>query len=183
MNLHVTHLTRQSPARQSGIVLALMLVLLAVTSLVGALSMRNATLTEQTTNSLRTAAVAQQAAEMALKYCELVAQDINGTIYSTERGKIGNTVTGVLSSGAWNTTSTWSSSATYIEVPSSFANSADTAAITFKTRPHCVIQPINNTTGTGYVVTGRGFGNDAVLNANNGVTSGSEAWVQSVLMR
>ncbi len=144
--------------------------------------MRNATVSEQTTNSLRTAAVAQQAAELGLKYCELVAMDSNGGTYATQRTKISaTTITGVISSGTWNLTSTWTNSANYISVTGTYALSSNSAAVQFKNSPQCVIQPFANSSGSGYVVTARGFANDAVINSTNGVTSGAEAWVQSTL--
>jgi type IV pilus assembly protein PilX len=177
---------RRTHSTQRGIVLALVLVLLGILSLVGALSMRNAALTEQTTNSLRTAAAAQQAAELAVKYCELVVQSTRepGTTFSSERAKIvATTITAAVSAGAWNQTSTWSgaSPANVIKVPTTYLNSSDPKATSIKIQPQCVIEPINNDAGAGYVVTARGFGNDAVINSTNGVTSGAEAWVQSVL--
>ncbi len=174
---------------QRGIVLALVLVMLGILSLIGALSMRNATLTEQTTNSLRTAASALQAAELAAKYCELVAastsQSVPNTAFSTERSQISsNTITTTISAGAWSQTTTWTGSApaNVIRVPIAYLNNQTEAAVTtIKTRPQCVIERIADTAGPGFVITARGFGNDAVLNSTNGVTSGAEAWVQSVL--
>ncbi|MGA8516087.1 MAG: hypothetical protein WB821_15100 [Burkholderiaceae bacterium] len=170
---------------QKGVVLALVLVLLGILSLVGALSMRNATQTEQTTNSLRTAAVAQQAAELALKYCEQVARSTelsDDVTYSAARTRIlATTLTAAISAGAWSLPATWSTAANIISVTGTFAASADGAATQYKNPPQCVIQRVNNSAGAGFVITARGFGNDAVINANNGVTSGAEAWVQSVL--
>jgi type IV pilus assembly protein PilX len=175
---------------QRGIVLALVLVMLGILSLIGALSMRNATLTEQTSSSLRTAASAQQSAELALKYCELVAastaEAVPNVAFTTERGQIStNTITTTISAGAWNQTTTWSGTGTatnVISVPGTYLNNQTEAARTdIRVRPQCVIERIKDTVGPGFVVTARGFGNDAVLNATNGVTSGAEAWVQSVL--
>jgi type IV pilus assembly protein PilX len=191
MKNHLLHRSRPAPSAsaQRGIVLALVLVMLGILSLIGALSMRNATLSEQTTNSLRTAASAQQAAELALKYCELVAistsQAVPNVNFSTERGQMSSTtITTTISAGIWNLTSTWSGAtpANVIRVPAAYLNNQAEAAVTaIKTRPQCVIEPINNSAGTGFVITARGFGNDAVLSATNGVTTGAEAWVQSVL--
>jgi type IV pilus assembly protein PilX len=188
------HLHQAAPAQtgfhtQRGIVLALVLVMLGILSLIGALSMRNATLSEQTTNSLRTAASAQQAAELALKYCELVAtstsQAVPNVSFSTERSQISSTtITSTISAGMWNLTTTWTGATptNVIKVPAAYLNNqTETAVTAVKIRPQCVIEPINNNAGPGFVVTARGFGNDAVLSATNGVTSGAEAWVQSVL--
>lgn len=185
---HRSHSTRTATA-QRGIVLALVLVMLGILSLIGALSMRNATLSEQTTNSLRTAASAQQAAELALKYCELVAistsQAVPNVNFSTERGKMSTTtITTTISAGIWNLTTTWTGAtlANVIQVPTAYLNNqSETAVTAVKIRPQCVIEPIKDTAGPGFVITARGFGNDAALSANNGVTTGAEAWVQSVL--
>jgi type IV pilus assembly protein PilX len=178
------------PARvQRGIVLALVLVMIGIMSLIGALSLRNATLTEQTTNSMRTAATAQQAAELAAKFCELVAADsaqsTPGATFATERAQIGSTITAAISTGIWNSVTTWTGSApaNVIKVPVDYlaSTTANTATTALKNRPQCVIEPIADSAGVGFVITARGFGNDAVLNTTNGVTSGAEAWVQSVL--
>ena len=175
-------LSKSKRSSQQGIVLALVLMMLGIMSLVGALTMRNATVSEQTTNSLRTASVAQQAAELGLKYCELVAMDIRSLNYATQRTKIsGTTITAEISTGAWNQTVTWTNSANYISVTGSYSISSDAAAVQLKNSPQCIIEPLSNTSGEGFVVTSRGFGNDAVINAANGVTSGAEAWVQSTL--
>lgn len=189
-----THFLHHPPRRvcssaQRGIVLALVLVMLGIMSLIGALSMRNATLTEQTTNSLRTAASAQQAAELAVKYCELVAastaQSVPNTAFATERGQISaTTITTTISAGIWNQTATWGGTTitNVIRVPTLYLNNQTEAAATaIKTRPQCVIERIADSAGPGFVITARGFGNDAVLSSTNGVTSGAEAWVQSVL--
>ena len=175
-------LKKRKHGPQRGIVLALVVMVLAILSLVGALSMRNATVSEQTTNSLRTAAVAQQAAELGLKYCELVAMDTKSINYATQRAKISaTTITAAISSGAWNQTTTWTNAANYISVTGTYSISSDAAAVQLKNAPQCTIEPFKNTSGEGFVVTARGFGNDAIINATNGVTSGAEAWVQSTL--
>jgi type IV pilus assembly protein PilX len=168
--------------RESGVVLIVVLMLVAIMSLVGVITMRNSTVTEQVSNNFRVSSVAQQAAELALRYCETVAVQDGSPFYAADRAKIrSTTVTGVITSGAWNVTTTWTNSANYISVTNGFSLSAETGAIRFKTAPQCVIEPVNNGAVRGYVVTARGFGNDAVLNATNGVTIGSEAWVQSIL--
>jgi Tfp pilus assembly protein PilX len=174
---------RQPLQRQKGVVMVVVLLLLGIMSIVGVMNLRNSATTEQVSNNMRLASVAQQAAELALKYCESVAADTAGATFATERTKIlSATITGSITSGAWNTTSTWNSSANYLTINNAFALSTDVHAVQFANPPQCVIEKISNASGKGYVITARGFGNDAKLTATNGVRSGSEAWVQSVLM-
>ncbi|MBS7807514.1 PilX N-terminal domain-containing pilus assembly protein [Variovorax sp. PCZ-1] len=180
--MHHVHPKFHHAAQQSGVVLVVVLMLVGIMSLVGVITMRNSTITEQVSNNFRVSSVAQQAAELALRYCETVAVQETNPFYAADRAKIRpNTVTGVITSGVWNVTTTWTNSANYISVTNSFALSGETNAVRFKTAPQCVIERVNNGAIRGFVVTARGFGNDAVLNSANGVTIGSEAWVQSIL--
>lgn len=176
--------TDQACARQKGVVLIVVLMLLGIMSIVGVMTLRNSTTTELVSNNLRLASVAQQAAELALKYCESVATDSSGVTPIADRSKIlSATITGVITSGAWNSTSTWNTAANYISVNNTFSVSTNANAIQFRTPPQCIIEKLDNANGKGFVITARGFGNDAALSSTNGVKSGSEAWAQSVLVR
>jgi type IV pilus assembly protein PilX len=180
----LTNLNRlKRPRRtQQGVVMIMVLLLMGVMSIVGALSLRNSAITEQVSNNFRVAAVAQQAAELALKYCESVAVDQAGVQYAAERTKIlAATITGAITAGAWNNTATWTNSANYISISNSYSLSPNVDTVKFRHAPQCVIERLNSPSGRGFVITARGFGNDARFSATNGVTFGSEAWVQSVL--
>jgi type IV pilus assembly protein PilX len=194
--LKPTHLpaTRQ---RQRGIVLAMALILLVIISLVGALAIRNSTASEKTVNSLRSNSVAMGAAETGLRYCELVVQGIsNGPTALVPATTIAQATPSALvtisdantSTAVWQTSATWSSSTIVITVPTAFYQSQSAEAangVTLKNAPVCVIQPYFNarvSPSTGWVVTARGFGNDAQINASKAVTEGSEVWLQSILI-
>jgi type IV pilus assembly protein PilX len=174
--------------RQTGVVLAMVLILLVIISLVGSIAVRNATVSEQTVNSLRTNAVALQAAEIGLRYCEYVANErtaFGSTYSSAVKAK---TLTSTLvttandSTAQWQNSTTWSG-ANVITVPNSFFKTTDVSAVVLKNAPVCIIETLNSDAGVGYVITARGFANDAVLNANNAVVSGAEVWLQSILVQ
>ena len=183
--------------RQRGIVLAMALILLVIISLVGALAIRNSTASEKTVNSLRSNSVAMGAAETGLRYCELVVQGIsNGPTALVPAATIAQATPSALvtisdantSTAVWQTSTTWSNSAVVITVPTSFYQSQSAEAangVTLKNAPVCVIQPYFNASvspSTGWVVTARGFGNDAQINGSKAVTEGSEVWLQSILI-
>jgi type IV pilus assembly protein PilX len=181
--------------RQQGIVLAMALILLVIISLVGALAIRNSTASEKTVNSLRSNSVAMAAAETGLRYCELVVQGINNgptalvPAATIARATVSATISDANTSTAvWQSSATWSSTSLVITVPTTFYQSQSAEAangVNLKNAPVCVIQPYFNasvSTGTGSVVTARGFGNDAQINGNKAVTEGSEVWLQSILI-
>ena len=174
--------------QQNGVVLAMVLILLVIISLVGSIAVRNATVSEQTVNSLRTNAVALQAAEIGLRYCEYVANDVttSGTTYSAAvKAQLLTTtlVTSANDSAAeWQKTTTWST-ANVITVPNSFFKTTDVSAVVLKNAPICIIEVLSSAAGKGYIITARGFANDAVINANRAVTSGAEVWLQSILVQ
>ena len=193
LNLTRPHASPQN--RQQGIVLAMALILLVIISLVGALAIRNSTASEKTVNSLRSNSVARAAAETGLRYCELVVQGIsNGptalvTAATIAQATLSATISDANTSTAvWQSSATWSSASLVITVPTAFYQSQSTEAangVQLKNPPVCVIQPYFNAsvgTGTGSVVTARGFGNDAQINGNKAVTEGSEVWLQSILI-
>ena len=171
------------------------LILLVIISLVGALAIRNSTASEKTVNSLRSNSVAMAAAETGLRYCELVVQGVvNGPTALVPAATIAQaTVSATISdantsTAVWQSSATWSSASLVITVPTSFYQSQSAEAangVNLRNAPVCVIQPYFNASvspGTGSVVTARGFGNDAQINANKAVTEGSEVWLQSILI-
>jgi type IV pilus assembly protein PilX len=72
--------TLKAAQAQRGVVLIVSLILLAVISLLAAFSIRNATSSEAVSGNVRTTQLANQAAEIALRYCEdVVVQTFSPT--------------------------------------------------------------------------------------------------------
>ena len=118
----------RSPCRRErGVVLVITLILIVILSLLGTFAIRNATQSERSINGIRSAEVAREAAETALRFCEQVAIfDGDGkdyTEYSTTglRDKIITTTIGSESdtAAAWRTSSNWTGS-NAISVPSAY---------------------------------------------------------------
>ena len=177
--------------RERGVVLVITLILIVILSLLGTFAIRNATQSERSINGVRSAEVAREAAETALRFCEQVAIfDADGkdyTEYSTTglRGKIVATTIASESdpAAAWRTESNWTGTANVIEVPAAFYKNDTGGTSPLKSAPLCLIQKIDSTSTpklTGYLITARGFGNNAKFQSGKS-TQGAEAWMQSVL--
>lgn len=179
--------------RQAGIILPVALVLLVTISFAGIMAVKNSTVTEQMSNNLRTNVQAQQAAETALRYCELIAigtkssnvkqydASITGKIVTTELTDANAT------NATWRTLSNWSSSGSnVIKVPDAFYKDENGKRDRIKgaNAPRCIIQRLVNQTAKidGFLITARGFANNARWTTGTGaLESGSEVWLQSVL--
>ncbi len=206
MNSSSTPIVRQLDSRlptgsaQRGVVLVISLILIVILSLLGTFAIRNAGQSERSINGVRSAEVAREGAETALRFCEQVAiYDADGQVYSeygqtNVQAKIISipAITGELdSTAAWRNVDNWKSAAAPIEVPAAYTtkNSGGTTASDVSTvanKPLCVIQKINNTTTKlqGYLITARGFANNASFDSTTGkAKQGAEAWLQSVLTR
>lgn len=191
----------QAAQRQRGVVLIVTLILIVVMSLLGTLAIRNATQSERSINGIRAAEVAREAAETALRFCEQVAIfDGDGKDYA-EYGTAGDNLRGKIISSAiaseldpaaaWRTEANWKST-NVISVPAAyFKRQSEGAAaddsLQLKTAPICLIQKIDSASTPklqGYLITARGFANNALFKAATGKsTQGAEAWLQSVLTR
>ena len=183
--------TRPRPA-QSGVVLIIALIMLVVISLLATLSIRNATSTESVAGGIRTTQLAQQAAEVALMFCE------NEVTTNVTAGLVPNTNT-VYTTGTatlniqpysttpqWQSTTIWdsTSTATFV-VPAASVNQIGLTS-TYSRRPECIVerQPVFAAGAvsytTSYVITARGFGPEvAAADANRTRPVGTEVWLQS----
>lgn len=173
---------------ERGSVLAITLMLLIVLALVGTLAIRNSTQSERVMNSVRTSNVAQQAAETALRICEQVAQkhEKGESIAGIDANKVKTDITETADAGIWKTKDSWKKgAANLINLPDNYFPSKQEKGITkLKHAPQCIIQKLKTKQVEGYVITARGFGNDAVIDDATGrVTSGAEAWLQSILTK
>ena len=176
------------PRAQRGTVLAITLILLVVLSLLGTFAIRNANQSERIMNGVRTSNVAQQAAETGLRFCEQLATASpagSGTFQSVDAATyINATAVSNANEGDWTDKNNWkSSNANLLSVPSSYYNSGSTGATELLHAPQCLIQALETPGGLkGYVITARGYANDAVIEASTGrVISGAEVWLQSTL--
>lgn len=183
---------------QRGVVLIITLILVVILSLLGTFAIRNATQTERSINGIRSAEVAREAAETALRFCEQVAIfDGDGKDYSEYgqtglRAKIIGTTIASESDGqaAWRTEANWVDGSNVITVPAAYYKkdiAGNTEAAQLQIAPRCLIQKIETTSTpklTGYLITGRGFANNANFTSSTGKTNrGAESWMQSVLTR
>ena len=176
------------PRAQRGTVLAITLILLVILSLLGTFAIRNANQSERIMNGVRTSNVAQQAAETGLRFCEQLATAPpagSGTFQSVDAATyINATAVSNANEGDWTDKNNWkSSNANLLSVPSSYYNSGSTGATELLHAPQCIIQALETPGGLkGYVITARGYANDAVIDAASGqVKSGAEVWLQSTL--
>ncbi|RQO62905.1 hypothetical protein DBV14_03310 [Variovorax sp. KBW07] len=181
--------------RQRGVVLVITLILIVILSLLGTFAIRNATQSERSINGIRSAEVAREAAETALRFCEQVAIfDSEGKDYTeygtpSPRGQIVSTTIGSESDPAavWRLEANWKENANAIAVPEAYykKDSGGTAPLT--NAPLCLIQKIESTSTpklTGYLITARGFANNAKFTSSTGKSAqGAESWMQSVLTR
>lgn len=187
--------------RQRGVVLVISLILIVILSLLGTFAIRNATQSERSVNGIRTAQVAREAAETALRFCEQISifdsdnKDYSEWGTSGLRAKIvAATITSEQDpAAAWKSANNWkSSSANLIEVPAAYfkkySNSAvATDAAQLQTAPRCLIQRFESASTPvlkGYLITARGFANNAKFDPSTGATSqGAESWMQSILTK
>ena len=176
------------PRAQRGTVLAITLILLVILALLGTFAIRNANQSERVMNGVRTSNVAQQAAETGLRFCEQLATADpagSGTFETVKAADyINATATTNADAGDWKDKNSWkSSNARLLSVPESFYNSGKSAATKLTHAPQCIIQALQTPGGLkGYVITARGYANDAVIDASTGrVISGAEVWLQSTL--
>lgn len=197
--------TQSTPAsssllmRERGVVLVITLILIVTLSLLGTVAIRNATQTERSINGVRTSQVAQEAAETALRFCEQIALfSEEGKPYEEygTTGLAGKVITTTITSeqdtnAAWRTAANWVST-NVIVVPDHYykkykSSALDTDATALTVAPRCMIQKVqslNTPPLTGYLITARGFANNAKLEDDTGkVTFGAEAWMQSVLTK
>lgn len=189
-----------SRRRQGGVALIIALILVLIMSLLGTFAIRNATQSERSVNGVRTAEIAREAAETALRFCEQVAiADGDGKDFTFGgTGYRAMILPDVLTSqtdstAAWRVPTKWADTVA-ISVPAAYYQKFDAAGTAvdanvphLKTAPRCLIEKIQTTTTptlSGYLITARGFADNATFDTSTGKTAqGAEAWLQSVLTR
>jgi type IV pilus assembly protein PilX len=177
------------PQHQRGIVLPMALIMLVIISIAGLLAARNSATHEQFSNNMRTTQVARQAAELGLRYCEMVAIDLvdnEGAVYAADAAKIVmvKLATPEDNAAVWNTKANWETdpvAPNLISAPLNYSAGVQGDA-ELKNAPTCIIQAVEGDPATGdrFLITARGLSNDAAL-TDNELTQGSEIWLQSIL--
>lgn len=166
---------------QRGIVLLLVLIILVVLSGAAIWAAKASISGEQVANNIRISATVTELAELALRYCE------DGVV----QNKAGlnkldfpvNATSGELPS-AWQTLSNWTVAVNINQVPQ--AQLQDALGRSPAIAPICMIEemrlaPIDMQRLQGFLITARGFSQDYQEAANGAITSGTDAWVQSMI--
>lgn len=178
------HAMSQVAKQQRGIVLPMALVLLVVISIIGVMVISNSTSSEKTMQGLRSNTMAQQSAEIALRYCEdLTMEQVDAPateLYPlAQKNKISAAVVTSQddNTALWRTAANWADGAgNRIDIPSNAFQKSVSGDL--KVAPMCIVQRLGTQS---FLVTARGFANDTQFDANKTVTTGAEVWLQSVL--
>jgi type IV pilus assembly protein PilX len=167
---------------QSGVVLIFALIMLVVISMVALTSLKNSVSGEQVSNNLRTNALATQAAEAALRYCENQVLTSAAGLVINEVSLTGTTTLPNL----WETRSNWTSTFAMV-VPASFVDSTVGAARPQRTLPMCMVErnPLLTLGGAAprnsFLISSIGYSPDYSKNASGVVVAGGEVWMQLLL--
>lgn len=167
---------------QRGIVLLLVLIILVVLSGAAIWAAKASISGEQVANNIRISATVTELAELALRYCEDgVIQ--NNTSLVRLPFPVGAT-SGELPS-AWQTLGNWTVTPTQINIVPN-AQLQDALGRSPAKAPICMIEemrlaPIDMQRLQGFLITARGFSQDYVEAANGAITSGTDAWVQTMI--
>lgn len=182
-------------SRQNGISLIIVLIMMVIIGITAASAMRNATSSERATNNQRLDNVAQQYAEVALRYCEgqLRLPDAQ-RVATLQNAVIPSIILGGTATTGWETVSSWignpggapgDASATRTSVPAAYLSAGNASWIPAAALvPQCIAeihQMSALSTATFTVVTARGFSPDYASDVNGQTTSGAVVWLQSIL--
>ena len=175
--------------------LAVSLIMLMMLSILASVSVRGASGSEQIANQSRQRALAQQAAEAALRFCEQqVLFELDGnpaTIgFAPEPAPVGVPFSWApgAAGGGRAAMSNWDASnaaenpyfATGNLKAVAFVAQGDVGPFTyFRRQPECMSQFITPANNTDFVTTARGFGPDVVAKTDGNVPQGTEVWLQS----
>jgi type IV pilus assembly protein PilX len=181
------HANWKANQQERGTVLAMTLILLAVMSLLTAMTLKQSVSSEQIAKSMRTSSVALQSAETALRQCENAIR--NGDTKIGDNSLVSLSMPESLVSGnrpvQWKRRANWADKAALSNpIPNSLA-----VATGMRPKPiaRCMIEQFrlprldsDTTLSDPYLITAVGFSPDYQQDANANGTAGSEAWVQSI---
>lgn len=153
------------------------LVMLVVISLMAVSAMRGALTADLVAGNARSQALAEQAAEVALRYCERQVQ-ANATGFTIQAAPATAGTTN------WNTFTKWFGSGTRVSVSPTAAILASTNSSFIASKaPECMAENAVLADGTAVIlVTARGFSPDYSEDSSTGrATGGAVVWLQSTL--
>ena len=182
-------------ARHRGSVLVIAMILLVVIGLTALASMRRAVSNQRAVNNLRLEGLAQQFAEMGLRYCEDQMQLSNGSDRATAYLQGLDSATAGTQT-VWSQATSWpaplapgaTSSAApatgpmAVHVPDDWVSTlaAGSQPFKLKAKPQCLVEKVSVTGGSLYRITARGFSPDYVEDVTTrGTVQGSVVWLQS----
>jgi len=190
---------RPGRQRSQGIVLVVALILLIVITISSVVAMRSAQSNDMVSGNLRAQALAQQAAEMALRWCEqrVIADKSTINWFALNDPNVTN---------EWQNAARWTNATIVNTVPAAVLGTAapGNGLVNYETPPQCIIRLLNHdelyanaaivattvrTSDRGlpqdfvfvWRITARGFSPDFQRNAAGRSISGSEVWVQSTV--
>ncbi len=172
-----------SPSRQRGATMIVAMGMLVVIGLMSASVMRGALSSDLVANNARAQNIAQQSAEIALRYCEKNAFGVAPTI-ATEAERAdddGDPMTPAPTH--WALAASWAEGTKITtQVPAEVMASAD-SSFTPAVMPECMAEHITLEDGVtkAVMVTARGFSPDFARDEAGAAISGSEVWLQSTI--
>ena len=184
--------------QQRGIVLIVVLVMLVIIGMASAGVMRGALSSDRISHNVRLQVSAQEASQVALRYCENLARNVDPITGTTvANGQPFALLQPPAAAGMnWEAFPSWFGAGVLATtVPLAAMQSANNAREVPGQRPQCLAECRNMTTPDGVasvattpnctganeaiVVTSRGFSTDYTEDANGRSTSGSAIWLQS----
>lgn len=172
---------RQAP-HEDGIVLLLVLTILVVLSGAAIWAAKATLSTEQVATNFRRSVAAQELAELALRYCEDGV--MNSDTFLIILPLPLDATSGAMPQ-AWSNLANWITSPSQVNtVPA--AQLQDALGAIPATAPVCMIEemrlvPIDMQRNQGFLITARGFSQDYQEASDGAITSGTDAWVQSMI--
>jgi type IV pilus assembly protein PilX len=162
--------------RQRGVALLVALVMLVIIGLASVSVMRGALSSDLVANNTRVQALAHQAAQMGLAYCERLLFDSTPQDGSN-MDKLN--VTNAREPALFNSLSNWSTANVHT-VPDDWMASDDSSFAEGVPKPECMVEQLLDTASGDhdFAVTARGFSPDYADEDGNTV-SGSVVWLQS----
>jgi type IV pilus assembly protein PilX len=166
---------------QFGAILVTTLAILGIISVIALLSVRNASSSTQISNSARSRALALQAAESALRFCERAAlRQRNGYVSGalTPAPAPSDPRTGY----RWQNLGNWDGSTSGANLVTLSTTDLGIGNSPYRRLPECMAEYMDGGNAQKVVVTARGFGPEVGLpDSHRSTPVGTEIWLQSFI--